>query len=76
VVWLEVPFEETARRMAVRDRSPADPTHPALRRYVEAQRTYFTTRTPWARADVVVDNSDWSRPFVVDPVRVSGDQRG
>ena len=68
VVWLQVPFEETARRMAVRDGSPADPTHPALRRYVEAQRTYFAARTPWVRADVVVDNSDWSHPLVVDPV--------
>ncbi|MFC8504270.1 AAA family ATPase [Pedococcus sp. NPDC057267] len=72
VVWLQVPFEETARRMAARDGSPPDPTHPALRRYVEGQRTYFAERTPWARADVVVDNSDWAHPFVVDPVHVPG----
>ena len=66
VVWLHAPFEETARRMAVRDGSPDDPDHPAMRRYVEGQRLYFAERSPWTRADVVVDNSDWSRPLLVD----------
>ena len=64
VVWLDVPFQETARRMAARDGSPPDPEHPSLRRYVEAQRTYFARRTPWTRADVVVDNTDWAGPFL------------
>ncbi|SDP58127.1 uridine kinase [Pedococcus dokdonensis] len=64
-IWLDVPFEETAARMAVRDGSPPDPGHPSMRRYVEAQRTYFAERTPWERADVVVDNTDFAAPFVV-----------
>ncbi|MGZ6754483.1 MAG: uridine kinase, partial [Nocardioides sp.] len=33
-VFLEVPFDETARRMAVRDGSSPDHRHPRLRRYV------------------------------------------
>ena len=35
-VYVDVPFEVSAARMAVRDGSPADPTHPDLRRFVEA----------------------------------------
>jgi uridine kinase len=69
VVWLHVPFAETARRMAVRDGSPADPTHPAMRRYVDGQRTYFEQRSPWTLADVVLDNADLAHPRVLDEVR-------
>ena len=65
-IFVEVPFEVSAARMAVRDGSPADPTHPELRRYVEAQRRYFAERSPWERADLVVDNSDLERPFLVE----------
>ncbi|WP_406832981.1 uridine kinase [Pedococcus sp. KACC 23699] len=65
-IFVEVPFEVSAARMAVRDGSPADPTHPDLRRYVEAQRTYFAQRSPWERADLVIDNSDLERPILVE----------
>ncbi|MGH3642938.1 MAG: uridine kinase, partial [Mycobacterium sp.] len=40
-VFLDVPFSETARRMAVRDGTDPDPEHPRTRRYVEGQRLYF-----------------------------------
>lgn len=65
-IFVEVPFEVSAARMAVRDGSPADPTHPELRRYVEGQRTYFAQRSPWERADLVIDNTDLERPFLVE----------
>ena len=39
-IWLDVPFEETTRRMAVRDGTSPDPSAPSMTRYVEAQRTY------------------------------------
>ncbi len=61
-VYLDVPFEVTAARMAVRDGSPADHTHPDLQRYVLAQRRYFAECSPWLRADLVVDNSDAAAP--------------
>jgi uridine kinase len=68
-VFLDVPFTETARRMAVRDGTPGDPDHPGMRRYVEAQRIYFAACDPPRRATAVVDNSDvnvprltWRRP--------------
>jgi uridine kinase len=64
-VWLDVPFEETAARMAARDGTSPDPEDPSMQRYVAAQRTYFAQRTPWARADLVVDNTDLAAPFVV-----------
>lgn len=64
-VFVDVPFEVTAARMAVRDGAPADPGHPAMRRYVEAQRTYFAERAPWSRADLVVDNTDLANPVLV-----------
>jgi uridine kinase len=63
-VWLDVPFEVTAARMAVRDGTPADPDHPSMRRYVEGQRLYFAACAPWDRADVVVDNTDWDAPVL------------
>ena len=62
---LDVPFEETAARMAVRDGTSPDLDDPSMHRYVGAQRTYFEQRTPWARADLVVDNTDLAAPFVV-----------
>ena len=64
-VFLDVPFEVTAQRMAVRDGSPPDAEHPSLRRYVGAQRHYLRTCTPRQRASVVVDNSELDAPRLV-----------
>jgi uridine kinase len=49
-VFLEVPFTETARRMAVRDGTHPDPDHPSIRRYVGGQRLYNRACTPHGRA--------------------------
>lgn len=64
-VFVDVPFEVSVARMAVRDGSPPDPSHLELRRYVEGQRLYFAERSPWSRADVVVDNTDLAQPLLV-----------
>ena len=64
-VFLDVPFDVTFARMAVRDGCPADPSAPANRRYVEGQRLYLGRCRPAARADVVVENSDVARPRLV-----------
>ena len=63
-VFLHVPFDVTARRMADRDGTHPDPEHSSMSRYVEGQRLYFAARRPWERADVVVDNSDPARPCI------------
>ncbi len=53
VVFIDVPFAETFRRMAVRDGWPADPDHPANRRHRAGQQLYLDERDPAGRADVV-----------------------
>ncbi|WP_106330618.1 uridine kinase [Actinoplanes italicus] len=63
-LFLDVPFTETARRMAARDGTSPDPGHPGMRRYVEAQRIYFATCDPRRRATVVIDNTDTARPVL------------
>jgi len=66
-VFLDVPFTETAARMAVRNGSNPDPEHPATRRYVGGQRLYSDAARPWDRATFVVDNSDFTSPKVIRP---------
>lgn len=56
-VFLDVPFTETARRMALRDGSHPDPEHPTNRRYVEGQRIYLASCGPLERATVVMANT-------------------
>ena len=43
-MFLDVPFDETFRRMAVRDGCPPDPADPANARYLEGQRLYLGAR--------------------------------
>jgi uridine kinase len=64
-VFLDVPFAETARRMALRDGTDPDPEHPRTSRYVEGQRLYFAACDPHRRADILVDNADYSSPRVL-----------
>ncbi|MEV6344809.1 uridine kinase [Actinoplanes sp. NPDC051851] len=64
-VFLDVPFAVTARRMAVRDGTNADPDHPSMRRYVGAQRIYYAACSPRRRADVLIDNADVDAPRIL-----------
>ena len=64
-VLVTAPFEATYARMAVRDGSPADPHHPANRRYLVGQQLYFAAVDPERRADVVLDNADVDHPRLV-----------
>ncbi len=63
-LFLDVPFTETARRMATRDGTPPDPSDPGMRRYVEGQRRYLAACSPASRATWVVDNTDPSAPVI------------
>ncbi|KIU14948.1 uridine kinase [Mycolicibacterium llatzerense] len=63
-VFLDVPFIETARRMALRDGTDPDPDHPSMRRYVEAQRRYFRECRPHERARMLIDNAALGRPSI------------
>lgn len=64
-IFLDVPFEVTAARMAARDGTSPDPDDPSLRRYVDAQLLYFAASSPHERASVVVDNSDLETPRII-----------
>lgn len=64
-VFLEVPFDVTARRMAYRDGTHPDPEHPSVRRYVEAQRIYFAACSPQQRADILIDNEHFGEPRII-----------
>ena len=64
-VFLDVPFEVTARRMAARDGAAPDPRHASMRRYVEAQQHYFRACSPHRRASVVIDNSVLDAPRLI-----------
>ena len=62
-VFLQVPSEVSVARLAARDGSHPDPTHPSLARYVEGQRLNLGTQ-PWHRAQVVVDATDLDDPAI------------
>jgi uridine kinase len=65
-IFLDVPFQVTAARMAIRDGSNPNPAHPGMRRYVDAQLLYFDECSPKAAANVVVDNIDFDAPRVIN----------
>lgn len=64
-VFLDVPFEVSARRMAERDGSPEDPEAAENARYVDGQRLYLERCRPAERATVLVDYADLERPVIV-----------
>lgn len=64
-IFLDVAFNETAKRMALRDGTPSDPEHPRMRRYVEGQREYFRQCDPRQRADILIDNNDFDHPAIL-----------
>jgi len=64
-LFLDVPFGETARRMASRDGSHPDPEHASMHRYVGGQRLYFDACQPWNLATIVVDNRAPDRPRII-----------
>jgi uridine kinase len=64
-VFLQVPFDVAARRMAHRDGTDPDPDSPAVRRYVQAQRIYYASCSPQLRASILIDNEDFQEPRIV-----------
>lgn len=63
-VWLDVPFEVTFARMAIRDGCPPDPQHPDNARYRLGQLIYLAEANPRERAAYLVDNRDPTRPIL------------
>jgi uridine kinase len=69
LIVLEVSPEVARRRILSRDRAkgrtPEEIGHRIERRYFPAQSRYRAAFDPLARADVVVDNDDWTRPVAL-----------
>ena len=65
-LFLDIEFDESARRMQQR-RNGAGLDKLLIARYHGAQRLYFQAARPWARASLVVNNSDFQHPRVIDP---------
>ncbi|WP_106816167.1 nucleoside/nucleotide kinase family protein [Microbacterium timonense] len=64
-VWLDVPVEIAARRLALRDGSDPDPEAPSNARYRQGQELYLREAHPRDAASVVVDNSDLAHPRII-----------
>jgi uridine kinase len=64
-VFLDVDFDVSIPRGALRDGSDPDPTAPANRRYVDGQRLYLDEADPKAHATFVIDNSDLAAPRII-----------
>lgn len=64
-IFLEVPFAESYRRMASRDRSDPKPEALSNRRYFEGQKLYLTMCRPQKLADILVDYADPEAPRIV-----------
>jgi uridine kinase len=69
LVVLEVSADEARRRIVARDqakgRTPAEIAARIERRYFPAQARYRAACDPLGRADLIVDNEDWTRPRLV-----------
>lgn len=63
-IYLDVPFAIARRRMAEREGAE---TAGEFDRYFGAQELYFRAAQPWNRASVVVDNTDFASPRIIDP---------
>jgi uridine kinase len=64
-IFLDVPFEISCARMAMRDGSDPDPAAAMNRRYVEGQKLYFREAGPQQQADILIDYADLDEPRIV-----------
>lgn len=62
-LWLDVPVEAAAARLALRDGTNPDPS--AYIRYREGQELYLRDADPRRAASAIVDNADLQHPFRV-----------
>lgn len=70
-IYLHVPFEVAVERMIARGTITDAQNDPRMDRYIGAQRIYFEQAAPWARASLVVDNADHTRPRIIDGHQLS-----
>lgn len=65
-IFLDVSRAESLKRCFERDRSGfQEVNHPANQRYVKGQELYFKQCNPQQNADIVVNNEDFNKPYIV-----------
>ena len=64
-LFLDVPFDVAAERMARRDGLSHEAVDKRRGRYDGAQQLYFRAARPWARAGAVVDTTELDRPVLI-----------
>jgi uridine kinase len=64
-IFLDVPFEVSYARMAVRDGSNPNPQAQENDRYLRGQEIYLRMCKPQDRATLLIDNADLARPRIV-----------
>lgn len=64
-IFLDVDFQQTFHRMAIRDNNSADPFDTLNTRYREGQLLYFERCNPKDKATVVINNSDFDHPKII-----------
>ncbi len=65
-IFLEVGFDVSMLRNAVRDGCSPDPLAESNRRYVEGQKLYLSECQPRELAKLILNNNEIERPFIVD----------
>jgi uridine kinase len=65
-LFLDVPFAETFRRMALRDGTDPDPLALTSERYRRGQEIWMEEVHPRDVADLLIDNSDFAAPKLVE----------
>src|SRR5215207_6742600 len=61
-VWLDVPIDVAAERLALREGTDPNPSAPSNARYREGQELYLKDAQPRTRASAIVDNTDLASP--------------
>lgn len=64
-VWLDVPIDVAAARMAERDGTDPSPSAPSNARYRKGQERYLRDADPRRAASVIIDNTDPEHPVRV-----------
>ncbi len=64
-IYLDVNFENSIPRCALRGEGNPDPYAEQNRRYIEGQKIYIQNCQPSERATIIVDNNDLDAPFIV-----------
>ena len=64
-IYLDVDFENSIPRCALRGEGNPDPDAEQNRRYIEGQKIYIQNCQPRKRASIVLGNNDLDDPFIV-----------